>query len=46
MLAEHKGFVILFVAIFVGCAVYGWKVLHSPARRPAPPIFIEAVPDN
>jgi hypothetical protein len=36
MLAEHKGLAILFAAILVGFAGYGWKVLHAPARRAAP----------
>jgi hypothetical protein len=33
MLAEHKGLAILFAAILIGFAGYGWKVLHAPARH-------------
>lgn len=33
MLAEHRGVAILFFAIAIGCAVYGWRTLHAPARR-------------
>jgi hypothetical protein len=36
MLAEHKGLAILFAAILIGFAGYGWKVLHAPARHAAP----------
>jgi hypothetical protein len=37
MLAEHKGLAILFAAILVGFAGYGWKKLNAPARH-APPL--------
>jgi hypothetical protein len=45
MLAEHKGLAILFTAILVGFAGYGWKKLNAPARHavvdhgPAPAAF-------
>ncbi len=36
LLAEHRGLAILFVAIAIGFAAYGWKTVHAPARRAAP----------
>ena len=33
MLSEHKGLAILFAAILIGFAGYGWKVSSTPARR-------------
>ena len=33
MLAEHRGIAILFVAVAIGFAVYGWRTLHAAPRR-------------
>ena len=44
MLAEHRGLAILFAAILVGFAGYGWKVLHAPARRAAPRMAHRSAP--
>ncbi len=33
MLAEHKGLAVLFAAILVGFAGYGWRKLNAPARH-------------
>jgi hypothetical protein len=44
MLEEHKGLAILFAAILLGFILYGWKVLHAPARHQAPRMSIGTVP--
>jgi hypothetical protein len=44
ILAEHKGLAILFAAILIGFAGYGWKVSSTPARRAPPHIGHRSAP--